>query len=150
MLENDILQCVIFRVEKQLFAISVKRVQDILMRQKVTNIPLAPTKVMGSLNLRGRIVTAMDTRCLLSMGKTEQPNEKTSIVVEIDDFLYSLLVDKVYVVKNVSISEISPIPGNMSESWQNIGAGVLQYGEEMVLLIDVDKLLCEYKNQAAC
>jgi purine-binding chemotaxis protein CheW len=50
-------------VAGQLFGISVYSVRDVLAPQKITNIPLSPKEVIGSLNLRGRIVTAIDLRC---------------------------------------------------------------------------------------
>ena len=59
----------------QLFGIPVLTVQDILGQQKITRIPLAPPEVAGSLNLRGRIVTAVDVRLRLGLaprGEGEQ------------------------------------------------------------------------------
>ena len=46
----------------QLFGIPVLTVQDVLGPQSITRVPLAPAEVAGSLNLRGRIVTAIDMR----------------------------------------------------------------------------------------
>jgi len=50
-------------IANQVFGIPVLQVQDVLGSQKVTHIPLARPEIAGSLNLRGRVVTAIDVRC---------------------------------------------------------------------------------------
>ena len=54
-------------VDGQLFGIPVLLVQDALKAQKITRIPLASREVAGALNLRGRIVTAIDVRRRLGL-----------------------------------------------------------------------------------
>ncbi len=54
-------------IADQLFGIPVLTVQDVLGSQRITRIPLAPPEVAGALNLRGRIVTAMDVRRRLDL-----------------------------------------------------------------------------------
>ena len=59
---------VILTVADQLCGVPVLGVRDILGEQTITRIPLAPREVAGSLNLRGRIVTAIDLRQRLAPG----------------------------------------------------------------------------------
>src|SRR5580692_5233269 len=54
-------------VAGQLCGIPVLGVRDILAEQPITRIPLAPPDIAGSLNLRGRIVTAIDLRRRLNL-----------------------------------------------------------------------------------
>ena len=56
-----------FTIAGQIFGIPVLQVQDILGPQRITKVPLAPSEVAGSLNLRGRIVTAVDVRLRLGL-----------------------------------------------------------------------------------
>ena len=58
---------VTFVIAGQLFGIPVLRVQDVLSWHQITPIPLAPPEIAGSLNLRGRIVTAIDVRLRLGL-----------------------------------------------------------------------------------
>ena len=83
-------------IAKQRFGIPVMQVQDVLGEQSVTTIPLAPPEVAGSLNLRGRVVTAIDVRCRLGLDPCND-DEATgmSVVVEHDSELYSLIIDRV-------------------------------------------------------
>jgi purine-binding chemotaxis protein CheW len=89
-------------ISDQLFGIPVLQVQDVLGNQRITRIPLAPPEVAGSLNLRGRIVTAIDVR--LRLGLPARPKDKPgmSIVVDLRGELYSLMVDGVGEVLSLS------------------------------------------------
>src|SRR5437773_6806042 len=82
-------------IAEQLFGIPVLQVQDVLGPQRITRIPLAPPEVAGSLNLRGRIVTAIDLRTRLGLPQLTDGKPRMSIVVDHGGELYSLMVDQV-------------------------------------------------------
>ena len=82
-------------IANQLFGIPVLQVQDVLGHQRITRIPLAPPEVAGSLNLRGRIVTAIDVRLRLGLPGRQKDKPEMSIVVDLRGELYSLIVDAV-------------------------------------------------------
>ena len=56
----------------QLFGLPIARVQDVFVPSKLTRVPLAPDDIAGIINLRGRIVTAIDMRHRLGLDKTGQ------------------------------------------------------------------------------
>ena len=82
-------------IDAQIFGIPVLQVQDVLGIQNVTNIPLAPPEVAGSLNLRGRVVTAIDVRKRLKLPDREPGSKEMNVVVEHENELYSLVIDEV-------------------------------------------------------
>src|SRR5260221_4936093 len=94
-------------VAGQLFGIPVLEVQDVLGAQRLTRIPLAPPEVAGALNLRGRIVTAIDLTQRLGLRGGEQATSGMSIVVEHASELYSLLID--------SVGEVLSLPADRYE-----------------------------------
>ena len=59
-------------VAEQLCGVPVLGVRDILGEHAITRIPLAPREIAGSLNLRGRIVTAIDLRERLGLPPVQQ------------------------------------------------------------------------------
>ena len=79
----------------QLFGISVLQVQDVLGPQRLTRIPLASPEIAGILNLRGRIVTAIDTRKRLNLSPFPDYDKTMSVVIEYHGELFSLIIDKV-------------------------------------------------------
>src|SRR5258707_1693354 len=82
-------------IADQLFGIPVLIVHDVLGPQRITRIPLAPPEVAGSLNLRGRIVTAIDVRLCLGLEKRPADKPGMSVVAEHAGQVYSLIVVKV-------------------------------------------------------
>ena len=128
-------------VAKQLFGIPVLTVQDILGPQRITRIPLAPAEVAGALNLRGRIVTAMDVRSRLHLPPREEGDKGMAVVVEHDQELYSLLVDSVGDVLSFPEAKFEPNPSTLDQLWREISLGIYRLKNELLMVLDVDRLL---------
>ena len=94
----------------QLFGIPVLHAQDVLNPQRIVRIPLAPKAIAGSLNLRGRIVTAIDLRSCLGLPPCAEPSKSMSVVTEREGELYSLLVDSVGEVMTLSPDSFEATP----------------------------------------
>ncbi len=127
----------------QMFGIPILQVQDVLGAQKITRIPLAPPAIAGSLNLRGRIVTAIDVRACLSMPPLERAADaKTmSVVVESHGELYSLIIDKVGDVLSVANSDFEKSPATLDPQWRGVCSGIYRLKESLLVILDVPRLL---------
>jgi purine-binding chemotaxis protein CheW len=132
---------VTMRVEGQVFGIAVKAVQDVLRRQRIAHVPLAPRVVAGSLNLRGRIVTAIDMRVRLGMPPFEDISAAMHVVVEYKNELYSLVVDGVGDVLNLPMKNFEKAPSNLSESWRNLAVGVFKLDKQLLVILDVHHII---------
>lgn len=125
----------------QRFGIPVLQVQDVLREQSVTKIPLAPPEVAGSLNLRGRIVTAIDVRKRLGLPENDNKKNDMSVVVEQQNELFSLIIDSVGDVLSVECDQIEKTPSTIDPVWREISTGVFQLKGELLVIMDVSKLL---------
>jgi purine-binding chemotaxis protein CheW len=132
---------VTMRVHNQLFGASVKLVQDVVRAQRIAPIPLAPYVIQGSINLRGRIVTVFNMYRRLNLPLDKQPEKHMNVVLEYRDELFSLMVDSVGDVLNIPLSKIDKVPVNMHASWQEIAAGICRLESELLVLLDVERLL---------
>ena len=123
------------------FGIPVLQVQDVLGPQRVTRVPLAPPEVGGSLNLRGRIVTAIDVR--LRLGLPPRPKDKPgmSIVVELYGELYSLMVDEVGEVLSLSPEDFERTPATLDVRWRELSSGIYRLNSALLIVLEVDRLL---------
>ncbi len=128
-------------IENQLFGIPVLMVQDVLRSQKLRRVPLAPPEVAGALNLRGRIVTAIDVRRRLRL--TDRPEEELgmSIVVDHGGELYSLIVDSVGEVLTLPAETHENTPATLDPVWKSICNGVHRLEGKLLLVMDVERLL---------
>jgi purine-binding chemotaxis protein CheW len=125
----------------QLFGIPVLQVQDVLGPQRITRIPLAPPEVAGSLNLRGRIVTAIDLRTRLKLPKREAGETSMSVVVDEDGEAYSLLVDSVGEVLSLSAATFERNPSTLDSRWREVSDGIHRLDGNLLIILDVARLL---------
>ena len=135
-------------IDNQWFGIPVHRVQDVLGAQNIARIPLAPPDVAGSLNLRGRIVTAIDPRVRLGLPARDEDQSAMSIVVEQGGELYSLLIDQVGEVLNLPADRFEQNPASLDDRWREISAGVYRLDDRLLVVMDVDRLL-EFDKEVA-
>ncbi|NBB83781.1 MAG: chemotaxis protein CheW [Alphaproteobacteria bacterium] len=125
----------------QMFGIPVLQVQDVLGPQKITRIPLAPVEVAGSLNLRGRIVTAIDVRLRLGLPARERSDKDMSIVVDQGGELYSLMVDGVGEVVSVRTDQFERNPATLDAVWREVSTGIFRLNDKLLVVLDVARLL---------
>ncbi len=128
-------------IEGQLFGVPVQTVQDVLGLQKITRIPLAPPEVAGSLNLRGRIVTAIDVRLRLGLQNQASNNKGMSVVVDMLGELYSLMVDQVGEVLSLPAAKFERNPPTLDPMWREYSAGIYRLEDKLLVVLDVGKLL---------
>lgn len=136
-------------IEGQMFGIPVLVVQDVLGPQKITRIPLAPPEVAGSLNLRGRIVTAIDVRMRLRLPhKKVETGQGMSVVVDMKGELYSLRVDQVGEVLSLPAAKFERNPPTLDPLWREFSTGIYRLEEKLLVILDVPRLLDFTKSEA--
>ena len=128
----------------ELFGIPISQVQEVLETLPLTYVPLAPASIKGVMNLRGRVVTAIDLRTSLSHGDRQNLGHgkaNMSVVIEDEGDLYSLLVDRVGDVLNVPVAKIESLPLTMNDAWKNVSSGVFQLKDKIMVILRPEVLL---------
>lgn len=128
-------------IADQLFGIPVLEVHDVLRDLKLTKIPLAPSEVAGALNLRGRIVTAIDVRKRLGLSQLEQEDGGMSIVVEHQGEPYSLMIDSVGEVLTLDLIDLQPTPVTLNACWKEVSGGVYRLEDKLLVVLQIERLL---------
>ncbi len=128
-------------VQGQWIGIPVARVQEVLADQAVAAVPLAPGSVAGLLNLRGRIVIALDLRACLGLEPRESGTPGRSVVVHRDDELFALVVDGVGDVEQVTQNRLEAPPRTLDARWKECATGVVRTDRGLMAVLDIDSLL---------
>ncbi len=128
---------VTMRLNGQLFGISVMSVQDVMRKQPIAPVPLAPAVIAGSINVRGRIVTAIDMRKRLGLDNYPEPEKVMKVVVEFQGELYAFIVDAVGDVLSLPMKQFEKVPANMDTAWRAVAAGVFKLDNELLVILDV-------------
>lgn len=134
-------QFVTLRLGEQFFGIPVLAVQDVMRRQPIAAIPLAPYVVAGSLNVRGRIVTAVDMRRLMGLDEYPAPEKIMKLVVEHQHDLYALMVDSVGDVLSLPAKNFEKVPTNLDPAWRALASSVFKLEEELLVILDVGNIV---------
>jgi purine-binding chemotaxis protein CheW len=132
----------------QLFGIPVLTVQDVLGPQRITRIPLAQPEVAGALNLRGRIVTAIDVRRRLNLPPRPPELKGMSVVVEHRGEPYSLMIDSVGEVMSLPNDSFERNPPTLNPRWRDVSNGIYRLDGRLLVVLDVERLL-QFSGAAA-
>jgi purine-binding chemotaxis protein CheW len=126
----------------QLFGVSVTDIRDVFALKGLTPVPGAKPEVAGVLNLRGRIVTAIDARRKLGMPPREGGYAGMMAVgVEHEGEAYGILVDQVGDVLRIGEAELVPNPANMQAVWKRISQGVYRLEGKLMITFNVETFL---------
>jgi purine-binding chemotaxis protein CheW len=139
--ERATTQLVTLTIADQLFGIPVLSVQDVLAPQPVARVPLAHPVVAGLINLRGRIVTAINMRQRMALPPREEDNEGMSVVVEYQGELYSLNIDTIGDVVNVPNDKIEANLATLDPLWRGFADGIYRLDEQLLVILDITRLL---------
>jgi purine-binding chemotaxis protein CheW len=117
------------------------RTSDSHGRRSNLRHPLAPPSIAGSLNLRGRIVTAINMRACLDMADRAPGAKTMSVVVENKGELYSLMIDSVGDVMNLPYSDYEKNPATLNPQWRALCQGIYRLKDKLLVVLDVPRLL---------
>lgn len=128
-------------IANQLFGIAVRDVQDVFSPQAVTRVPLAPPEVGGVLNLRGRIVTAIDVRARLGLPGRKGALSSMAVGIEKDGESYGLIIDEIGEVVRLEPGKLERSPENLDPRWRKVSKGVYRLEDTLLVVLDVDLLM---------
>jgi purine-binding chemotaxis protein CheW len=139
--EGGITQYATAMIGGQLFGLPISRVQDVFMPERLTRVPLAPDDVAGVLNLRGRIVTAIDMRARLGLPKNADGKPPMAMGVDLRGESYGLLIDSIGEVLKLPDDGREVNPVNLDPRMAKMAEGVHRLDGQLMVVLDVDRVL---------
>ena len=137
----DVIEFITTHIDDQLFGLPISNVQDVFMPEKLTRVPLASQEIAGVLNLRGRIVTAINLRARLGLPKRSDGKPPMAAGVEYRGESYGLLIDTVGEVLRLSQKDMEKNPVNLDPRMARMSAGVYRLDGQLMVVLDVDRVL---------
>jgi purine-binding chemotaxis protein CheW len=141
--EDPILQWVTFRLENESYGINVMQVQEVLRYTEIAPVPGAPPYVLGIINLRGNVVTVIDTRSRFALPNAETTDQTRIVIIEAENQVVGILVDSVAEVVYLRQSEIETTPNVGNDESAKFIQGVCHKNDELLILVDLEKLMSE-------
>src|SRR5262249_25239929 len=137
--DTNFIEYVTVTIDDQLFGLPIARVQDVFVPDRLTRVPLSPPEIAGVLNLRGRIVTAIDMRRRLGLPHQDGKVPPIAVGIELHDESYGLLVDAVGEVLKLPKDGCESNPVNLDPRLADVMAGVYRLDGHLLVVLDVDR-----------
>lgn len=141
--EDVILQNVTFRLADETYGINVMQIQEVLRYTEIAPVPGAPDYVLGIINLRGNVVTVIDTRSRFGLPSADITDHSRIVVLEIDGQVIGILVDSVAEVVYIKNSEMESAPNVGNDESARFIQGVCNKNGELIILVEFEKMLSE-------
>ena len=138
---------VVFQLEDQKYGMSLMRVNGIEQDYHIIPVPNAPEGISGIINLRGAVIPVYSLRERFGMDPHIDNPEKRLLVTNSHGILLAYEVDCVEEIEEVPDSKISLMPSVASNEDTAFMEQVLQIGNEIIITINVDKVLSEDVRQ---
>ncbi|MBN2106205.1 MAG: purine-binding chemotaxis protein CheW [Deltaproteobacteria bacterium] len=130
-----------FTVGKEDYGIEISHVTEIIGIQKITDVPDMPSYIKGVINLRGKVIPVMDVRLRFRMPEREYDDRTCTVVVSVNATPVGLVVDTVKEVVDIPENQIELPPEVAESSTQRYIKGLGKIGEDVKILLDVEKLV---------
>jgi len=140
---DEVLQWVTFQLEQETYGINVMQVQEVLRYSEIAPVPGAPSYVLGIINLRGNVVTVIDTRLRFGLPQAEVTDNTRVVIIESEKQVIGILVDSVAEVVYLKKSEIDTAPNVGTDESSRFIQGVSNREGELLILVDLDKMLTD-------
>jgi purine-binding chemotaxis protein CheW len=130
---------VVFRINKQHYALLLEYVVRAIRMVAVTPIPDTPNSVLGIINMAGQMLPVINLRQLL--GQTDKPPELEDLllIIQIQGQTMGVVVDEVLNILELASTQIQSPPASVSQS--RLLAAAVQQDEMLILILDAFRLL---------
>jgi len=122
------------------FGVDILEIQEINRQRDLTLVPHTPCHVRGVINLRGEVVSVLDLRTILGLGRIEFERQTRNIILRPDGEPVGLLVDRLSDVLSIDANQLDPAPANISGVDARFMLGVHQLDSELIVVLRIDEL----------
>lgn len=140
---DQIIQLVTFRLKDETYGINVMHVQEVLRISEIAPVPGAPDYVLGIINLRGNVVTVIDTRSRFGLPSGDVTETSRIVIIEGDKQVVGILVDAVSEVVELTESQIDSAPNVGNEESSRYIQGIATVSDNLLIVVDLHKLLTD-------
>ena len=139
--DDQVLQWGTFRLGDEIYGINVMQIREVLRHSEITPVPGAPDYVLGIINLRGNVVTVIDTRKRFGLAPGDIDDQSRIVIVEVDSQVIGMLVDSVADVTYLRQSEIETTPNIGNDETSKFIQGVCNKNNELLILIELERMI---------
>ncbi|HEY9597089.1 MAG TPA: chemotaxis protein CheW, partial [Cyanophyceae cyanobacterium] len=112
---TELMPLAVIGLGSEYFGVDLELVRGFTEISNLTPIPCCPNHIVGNMNLRGEIVTLVDIRNVLNLPTPPVKIGSEAVVVQLDDIVAGLPVDRVLEMVYLNSADMTPLSGNLSD-----------------------------------
>jgi len=152
-MENDLLdenepgeplvRWVTFELGQEVYGVLVKKVREILRINNISPVPGAPDYIVGITNIRGNVVSVIDGRKRINLSPTENTDLSRMIVMESEEDIVAVVVDKVSDIIDLPESSVVSNPKITTGDDSRYVSGVISHSDGLIIILDSEKFITD-------
>ena len=132
-----------FALGREEYGLEILKVMEIIGIMEITAVPQVPEYVKGVINLRGKVIPVISLRRKFGMEEIENTSETCIIVINLEDILVGIVIDKVEEVLDIGDEDIEPPPSSGVTGTTDYILGMGKVGDSVKILLNIDKILID-------
>ncbi len=132
-----------FALGKEDYGLEILKVREIIGMMNITAVPQVPGYVKGVINLRGKVIPVIDLRLKFGMKEMETTVETCVIVINLNEVLIGIIIDKVKEVLDIKQENIEPAPNLGANVHTDYILGIGKVSDTVKILLNIEKVLGE-------
>lgn len=137
----DMIKHVSFKLANETYALNAAKVNEVLRYTEITPVPGSAHFILGIINLRGNVVTVIDARRVFGMPDVEQTQSSRIIVVDIEEFVVGILVDRVAEVIDLNKNMIEIAPATSQDPSTKFITGLFNSDDQLIIIVDFSRVI---------
>ena len=141
---NETNQYLTFKLDQEIFALSIAKVREVLDFTEITKVPKTPDFMRGVINVRGSVVPVMDLRAKFGLVNAGNTHDTRIVVMDLDiggeSVLLGALADSVHEVKDLSPEQIEKPPAIGSRWRSDFIKGIGKSDDQFIIILDIDRV----------
>jgi purine-binding chemotaxis protein CheW len=136
-------QWLTFYINNELYAVEAMQVREVLNYSEIVPVPGSPAYITGLINLRGKVVTVINTRVMFSIASTDPDKNSNIVLIDFnEEEMVGFIVDSVDEVMNILTKSIEASPKTSGlESSKGFVKGVALHDNKMVICLEIKQLI---------
>ncbi|VAW51223.1 hypothetical protein MNBD_GAMMA06-2181 [hydrothermal vent metagenome] len=140
---EPLIRWVTFQLEQEIYGVLVNKVREILRINSISPVPGAPDYIIGITNIRGNVVSVIDGRKRINLMPVEYTDLSRMIVMESEDDIVAVVVDRVANIIDLPESSIDSNPKLSKSDASKYISGVITHTDELIIILDSDKFITD-------
>jgi purine-binding chemotaxis protein CheW len=138
--EEEVVGFLNFSLENEEYALNILNIKEIIKPKEITEIPKAPSHLLGIISLRGEIIPVIDLKRKLKLIPVSITETTRIIVIQYEENLVGILADSISQVLRIHKKDIQPSPSMINKVELEFIKGITRHNGKLIILLNIERI----------